>query len=76
MILANLENELNEKLNAPSIEDQKVKYGRDIEKAINDRIVVMREIVVRTSTLSNLSRFSNSFFHRNLRDVLRLSNKR
>ena len=76
MTLANLENELNEKLNAPSMEDQKAKYGRDIEKAINDRIVVMREIVVRTSTLSNLSRFSNSFFHRKLRDVLRLSNKR
>jgi hypothetical protein len=73
---ANLENELNEKLNAPSMEDQKAKYKRDIEKAINDRMIVMREVVVRTSILSSLSGLSNSFLHRKLHDVLRWSNRR
>ena len=54
---ANLEDELNEKLNAPSMEDQKAKYKKDIEKVINDRMVVMREVVVRMSVFSRLSRF-------------------
>lgn len=44
---ANLESELNEKLNAPSMEDQKAKYKKDIEKTVNDRMIVMREVVVR-----------------------------
>lgn len=56
---ANLEIELNDKLNAPSLEDQKAKCGRDLEKSVNDRMVVMREVVVRTFVLTNLSRFSN-----------------
>lgn len=73
--LANLENELNDKLDAPSMEDQQAKHKKDIEKAITDRILVMREIVVRTSAL-NLSRFSNPFLHRKSRDDLRPSNKR
>lgn len=73
---ANLENELNEKLNAPSMEDQKAKYKKDIEKVIKDRIIVMREVVVRTSILSRLSRSSNSFLCRKLLDVLRSINKR
>lgn len=47
---ANLEHELHEKVNAPSIEDQKEKLGKDIEKAISDRMIVMREIVVRAPT--------------------------
>jgi len=74
--LANLENELAEKLDAPSMEDQKAKYGKDIEKVINDRIVVTREVVVRTSTLSRLSRSSSLFLHRKSHDVLRSINKR
>lgn len=73
---ANLENELNEKLNAPSMEDQKAKYKKDIEKVIKDRIIVMREVVVRTSILSRLSRSSNSLLCRKLLDVLRSINKR
>lgn len=48
--LANLENELEAKLNAPSLEEQQAKYKKDIEKAINDRMIIMREIVVRTCT--------------------------
>lgn len=72
---ANLENELHEKLNAPSIEDQKEKLGKDIEKAISDRMIVMREIVVRTPT-PRIFRSSNSFLCRKLRDVLRTSSKR
>ena len=52
---ANLESELNEKLNAPSVEDQKAKYKKDIEKTINDRMTIMREVVVRTLTFSVLS---------------------
>jgi len=56
---ANLESELNEKLNAPSMEDQKAKCGRDLEKAVNDRMIVMREVVVRASALTILSRLSN-----------------
>ena len=58
---ANWENELHEKLNAPSIEDQKEKLGKDIEKAISDRMIVMREIVVRTPFprfLDSRTRFS------------------
>ena len=73
---ANLENELNEKLNAPSMEDQKEKYGRDIEKVINDRMIVMREVVVRPSTFSRLFILSNSFLHRKSHDVSRSTNKR
>jgi hypothetical protein len=50
---ANLESELNEKLNAPSMEDQKAKYGRDIEKTANDRMIVMREVAVRAFIFSS-----------------------
>lgn len=73
---ANLENELSDKLNAPSVEDQKTKYKEDIEKGIKNRMIVMREVVVRASILSSLSGFSNSFLRRKLHDVLRSSNKR
>lgn len=73
---ANLESELDEKLNAPSMEDQKAKYKKDIEKAINDRVIVMREVVVRTFAFSRFSRSLNPSLHRKLRDVLRLSSKR
>jgi len=73
---ANLENELNEKLDAPSMEDQKAKYKNDIEKVINDRITVMREVVVRMSILPRLSGLPNSFPYRKSPDVLRPINKR
>jgi len=73
---ANLESELDEKLNAPSMEDQKSKYKKDIEKAISDRVIVMREVVVRISTFSTLSRSLSPSLHRKLRGVLRLSSKR
>ena len=56
---ANLESELNDKLNAPSMEDQKAKCGRDLEKSVNDRMVVMREVVVRVFVLTSFSRFSD-----------------
>lgn len=56
---ANLENELNDKLNAPSMEDQKAKCVSDLEKAVNDRMIVMREVVVRIFTFTNLSNFLN-----------------
>ena len=52
---ANLESELNEKLNAPSMEDQKAKYRKDIEKTVNDRMIVMREVVVRAFVFSRPS---------------------
>ena len=52
---ANLESELNEKVDAPSMEDQKAKYKKDIEKTISDRMIVMREVVVCTFTFSGLS---------------------
>jgi len=58
-VSANLESELKDKLNAPSMEDQKAKCGRDLEKSVNDRMVVMREVVVRVFVLTNFSRFSN-----------------
>ncbi|KAF9651246.1 P-loop containing nucleoside triphosphate hydrolase protein [Thelephora ganbajun] len=43
--ISNLESELNEKINAPSMEDQKAKYKKDIEKTINDRMIVMKGVV-------------------------------
>ena len=58
------------------MEAQKAKLKKDIEKAINDRMIVMREVVVCASILSRLFRFSNSFPYRKSRDVWRLSNKR
>jgi len=73
---ANLESELHDKLNAPSMEDQKAKCGRDLEKLVNDRMVVMREVVVRAFVLTSLPRFSNGFLHRKSRDVLRSTTKR
>lgn len=60
MTSANLESELNEKINAPSVEDQKAKCGRDLEKTVNDRMIVMREVVVRIFIFYSLSEFSNS----------------
>lgn len=41
------------------MEDQKAKCVRDLEKSVNDRMVVMREVVVRAFVPTNLPRFSN-----------------
>lgn len=46
IIPANLEDDLKESLNAPSMEDQQVEHKKDIEKTINDRMIIMREVVV------------------------------
>ena len=73
---ANLENELNEKLNAPSVENQKTNFGKEIEKTINDRMIVMREVVVRAFIFPNLWRLLNPFLRRKSHDASRSSNKR
>jgi len=41
------------------MEDQKAKCERDLEKSVNDRMVVMREVVVRAFILASVPRFSN-----------------
>ena len=73
---ANLGDELKELLNAPSMEDRQAEHKRDIEKTINDRMVVMREVVVCKFILSLLPKSLNPFPYRELRGVSRLSSRR
>jgi hypothetical protein len=59
-----LETELDKLLNAPSMEAQHAEIGREIEKTITDRMIVMREVVVCASIFRALSKFLNSPLHR------------
>ena len=43
---ANLEKERKELLNYPSMEVQREEYEKEIERGINDRMVIMRDVVV------------------------------
>lgn len=65
-----------EELDAPSMEDQQTKHKKDIEKTINDRMVVMREVVVWSFIFCILLNYLNLFLHRKSRGILRSSSRR